>query len=260
MSLITSFILGLIEGLTEFAPVSSTFHLITASRLMGLKQDDLLKLFEVIVQPAAIFAILFLYLRELLTNLKLSLYVILSFIPTAIIGLILYPFIKGELFDSYNLQLFVFVLLGIIFILVEKYFTLVNHTQSKSLIDLTISHAILIGLFQSISIIPGVSRSGSILLGMLMLGYNRSDSAKYAFMLSLPTIASAGLLDIYHNYPLILSLSQSDLGSIILGSVVAFVSAIFVMKWLIKYLSSHNLSIFGYYRLVLALILLLFLR
>lgn len=255
MTALVSVILGIVEGLTEFIPVSSTFHLIAASRLMGLPQSDFLKLFEVVIQSGAILSILWLYKDKLLSNRELQAKLVYSFIPTAIIGMILYKIIKGYFFENIILQLSVFALVGLIFLGLEWYLAKKKVNLKKNLNDISASNALLIGLFQALSVLPGVSRSGSILLGMLVLGYSRTSAAEYAFMLSLPTILAATGLDLYQNMELLRAISPDQVVYLLLGTASAFLSALWVMKWLINYLSSHSLAVFGYYRLVVVIVL-----
>lgn len=255
MTALYSIILGIVEGLTEFIPVSSTFHLIATSKLLALPQDDFLKLFEVVIQSGAIISIIWLYKDKLVSNRQLQKNLFYSFIPTAIVGGVLYKLIKGYFFENTILQLSVFALVGLLFIILEWLVTNKHLNLSKKLSDISIRHALIIGLFQAMSTVPGFSRSGSILLGMLALGYKRASAAKYAFMLSLPTILAATSLDLYQNRSLLSTISSSEVLYLFLGTMSAFLSALWVMRWLINYLSSHNLKIFGYYRLIAAVIL-----
>lgn len=255
MTALYSIILGIVEGLTEFIPVSSTFHLIAASKLLALTQNDFLKLFEVVIQSGAIISIIWLYKEKLVSNRQLQKNLFYSFIPTAIVGGVLYKLIKGYFFENTILQLSVFALVGLLFIILEWLVTNKHLNLSKKLSDISIRHALIIGLFQAMSTVPGFSRSGSILLGMLALGYKRASAAKYAFMLSLPTILAATSLDLYQNRSLLSTISSSEVLYLFLGTMSAFLSALWVMRWLINYLSSHNLKIFGYYRLIAAVIL-----
>lgn len=255
MTALYSIILGIVEGLTEFIPVSSTFHLIATSKILGLPQTDFLKLFEVVVQSGAIISIIWLYKDKLIRNSSLRRMLLYSFIPTAVIGGVLYKLIKGYFFENTILQLFVFGLIGLIFIILEWYLTKNSIKLTKKLSDITIKHAVTIGLFQVLSTVPGFSRSGSILIGMLVLGYTRSSAAEYAFMLSLPTILAATALDLYQNRVLLSTISSAEVFYLMLGTLSAFLSALWVMRWLINYLSKYSLRVFGYYRLVAVAIL-----
>jgi len=252
MPILHSIILGIVEGLTEFLPVSSTFHLIITSQLLGLTQDSYVKMFEVVIQTGAISALLFMYLKELFNHPKLAINVFASFIPTAIVGFTLHSVIKTVFFESHWLMLSVFVLVGIIFLWIEHS----SRNLSLALDSLTLTQSLIIGLAQSLSVIPGVSRSGSVIVAMMLLGYKRDESAKYTFLLSLPTIFAASALDLYQGRAI---LAQSYNTSLLLvGYITALIIAYFVVKWFIHYLSNHTLKVFGWYRLILASLLVIF--
>lgn len=257
MNILQSIVLGIVEGLTEFLPISSTFHLIMTSRIMGLPATDFLKMFEVVIQGAAIGAIILIYTKTLLRDRKLFVNIILSFIPTAIVGYLLQKIIKNVFFETTWLLLFAFVGVGLLFLVVEYMVKQGKLHPTKSYSEITYVQAILIGLAQACSVIPGVSRAGSIIVAMLFLGYKRDESAKYTFMLSLPTILAASALDLYEGRGL-LAASSSNLTLLLIGSLVSLIMAYLVVKWLIRYLSSHTLEIFGWYRLAVAAILILF--
>ncbi|MEO6508885.1 MAG: undecaprenyl-diphosphate phosphatase, partial [Patescibacteria group bacterium] len=189
MNIFQSIILGVVEGITEFLPISSTFHLIFASKLLDIPQNDFLKLFEVVIQGGAILSVVILYIKELLSDRELLKKVIVSFLPTATIGFVLYKVIKNVFFEADLLMLAVFLIVGIIFIVVEKSHR--NQALTQPIDKLTYKDAFIIGLVQALAVIPGVSRAGSVILAMIFLGYNRPNAAKYSFMLSIPTILAA---------------------------------------------------------------------
>lgn len=254
MNTTTAAILGVVEGLTEFLPISSTFHLILTSNLLRLSQSDFLKLFEVVIQAGAVLSVATLYFRKIYQSRQLSLQLLSSFIPTAVVGMILYKVIKNVFFNAPILQLTVFVIVGLLFVLVEK---LISRSKKPalSLAQLSLKQALVIGLAQSAAVIPGVSRSGAVLLTMLVLGFDRSQSADYAFMLSLPTILAAAGLDLLKSYHALSGLDTGSYLSLLVGIVISYLTALWVMRWLIQYLKSHTLEIFGYYRLALGLLL-----
>lgn len=253
MNILQVLILGVVEGLTEFLPISSTFHLILTSRLLALESSNFLKLFEVVIQSGAVIALLFIYFQTLIRDRKLIVNIIYSFIPTAVVGFVLHKIIKDVFFESDWLMLSVFVGMGAIFLVLESRITnLVKKCQ-----DVTTKDALLIGLAQATSVIPGVSRSGSIIVIMMLLGYKRTEAAKYTFLLSLPTIFSATMVDLIQNRELLFS-TGNGWSLIILGTVVSLISGYIVVKWFISYLGTHTLSVFGWYRLVLGGILGLF--
>lgn len=258
MSILHSFILGIIEGLTEFLPISSTFHLIFASQFLRIAQSEYVKMFEVVIQSGAICSLLFLYLKSLLSDRDLTLKVAVSFLPTALVGALLYKIIKGIFFGSNTLMIIAFVLVGLIFLVIEQLVSTHKLTLKKSLNQLTYQESIIIGFIQALAVIPGVSRAGSVIVGMMSMGYRRDESARYTFLLSLPTILAASALDLYKGREILASLSQ-NLTTLTVGFVTAFIVAYLVVKWLLKYLSSNTLKLFAWYRFALALVLVLIL-
>lgn len=257
MNILSSLVFGVVEGLTEFLPISSTFHLIVTSKILGLASTDYLKLYEVVIQGGAILALLFMYTKTILQDRKLLANVIYSFLPTAIVGFGLHKIIKTVFFESGWLMLGTFSLVGVIFLILEKHYQHQPNSLSKSCSNLTWRESVLIGLAQSLAVIPGVSRSGSVIVAMMLLHYRREEAAKYTFLLSMPTIISASLLDLYQGRDLLMEFNGGLL-YLAIGSLTAFVVAYFVMKWLIGYLSRHTLAIFGWYRLVIAGLLTIF--
>ena len=253
MNILHSLILGLVEGLTEFLPISSTFHLIITSKILGLNSNEFLKLFEVVIQSGAIFALLFIYAKTLWNDRRLLLNVIYSFIPTAIVGFVLHKIIKTVFFESNWLMLTVFILMGFVFLLLEKYIGKLDKDCTK----LSTRDAIIIGLAQATSVIPGVSRSGSIIVAMMMLGYKREEAAKYTFLLSLPTIFSATALDLIGSRSLLFS-QVGGWELLLVGTLTSLVVGYLVVKWLTNYLATHTLRVFGWYRLSIASLLIAF--
>lgn len=254
MNILQSIILGIIEGLTEFLPVSSTFHLIVTSQLLSLTDSDFLKMFEVVIQGGAICALLFIYAKTLWLDRELSLKVGLSFIPTAIVGALLYKMIKGIFFGSNNLMLAAFVGVGLIFLIIERLVKQKKLVLTKSLANLSYAQALSIGLAQSLAVVPGVSRAGSVIVAMMGMGYKRDEAAKYTFLLSLPTILAAAALDLFKNRTLLTGLGNEKT-VLAVGFVTAFIVAYLVVRWLLGYLKSHTLEIFAWYRLALGLLL-----
>jgi undecaprenyl-diphosphatase len=265
-------LLGLVEGITEFLPISSTFHLIFTTKLLQIPQTDFTKLFEVFIQGGAILAVVILYFKELLHNKDLAKKVFLAFLPTATVGFLLYKIIKEVFFESQWLMIGVFLAVGIIFIVVEKFFvgaTLAvahgraqgaplqnspNNAPNKPLKSLSFRHAVLIGFVQALAVIPGVSRSGSVIVGMLFLGYDRSEAAKFSFMLSIPTILAASAYDLYKMRDVAFA-NLNNINLLAVGFVVSFIFALISVQWLIKFLQTHTLLPFGIYRLILAAVI-----
>jgi len=256
MTIFHSIILGLVEGLTEFLPISSTFHLLFASKLLNILQTDFIKVFEVFIQAGAILAVLILYFKEVIKNRALMTRIIISFIPTGIIGFALYKVIKNIFFESHFLMLAVFLIMGVIFLVIEKLISNKKIKLEKSIKNINYLQAVLIGIIQSLAVVPGVSRAGSVMVGMMALGFKRDESARYSFILAVPTILAASVYDLFKMREVVFSQS-SNLGILMVGFVVAFISALFAVKWFIGYLRKNSLFIFGIYRIALAIILLL---
>lgn len=255
MSIIQAIILGIVEGFTEFLPVSSTAHLILTSKFMAIEQTEFLKFFEVFIQSGAILAVVFLYWRKIIHHKSLILNLVISFIPTAVVGFLLHKMIKTVFFESTYLILFMLLIFGCIFIVCEYFLKQNKIKLSKTLVDLTHQDAFLIGLSQSLAVIPGVSRAGAVILIMILLKYRRDESAVFSFLLAVPTILAASLFDLYKLNPSVL-VEPANILVTSVGLIVAFISAYCVMKWFIQFLQKNTLIPFGLYRIVLALLLL----
>jgi undecaprenyl-diphosphatase len=256
-------ILGIVEGLTEFLPVSSTFHLIFASKILQIPSTDFQKLFEVFIQSGAILSVVFLYFNEMKKDYETWKKIIVSFLPTAVIGLALYKVIKNVFFESPNLMLFVFVAMGVVFIgvelliKVEKKPAFVKVTAGerslslqKNIKDITYVQAFLIGVFQALAVIPGVSRAGAVLVFMIILGYKRKEAAKYSFLLAVPTIFAASALDLWKMKYLLVGNGLDRSLQLGIGFLVSFAVSYFVIRWFIGFLQKNTLLPFGVYRLI----------
>jgi len=256
MGILDAILLGIVEGLTEFLPVSSTFHLIAAARLLGRGEGEFAKLFEVFIQSGAVLAVLLLYWGRLKKDTALIGKMLVSFGPTALLGALAYGTIKRVFFESYFWMIGIFALVGLVFIIFEALVKKGALSPRKPLAELGYRDALLIGLVQSLAFFPGVSRAGAVILIMMILGFRRDDSAAYSFLLAIPTIFSAGAYDLYKTRDLILS-SGANVVILLVGSLAAFLVAFVAVKWLIRYLQNHTLNIFGYYRLAAGLLFLL---
>ncbi|NTU46122.1 undecaprenyl-diphosphate phosphatase [Candidatus Roizmanbacteria bacterium] len=256
MELIQAVILGVVEGLTEFLPISSTFHLIFASKILGIPETNFLKLFEVFIQSGAILAVVFLYYKDFVSNRALLKNIAFSFLPTMIIGFVLYSVIKKVFFEAYGAMVLVFLLVGALFLGVE-WLVKKNKIQLKNpLGKLTVKQAVIIGLFQSLAVMPGVSRSGAVIIGMMFLGFKREDSAKYSFLISVPTIIAASLYDLFKMRNE-LTTNNTNVVLLFIGFFTSFVSAYFVIKWFIGFLKNNTLNVFGAYRILVSVLLFL---
>ncbi|MFA4994196.1 MAG: undecaprenyl-diphosphate phosphatase [Bdellovibrionales bacterium] len=245
-------VLGIIEGLTEFLPVSSTGHMLLADHFFGFQNQG--GVFEVVIQLGAILAVVVVYFERLwravstLPSRKESrafaATVIAAFIPSAVIGAGAHGFIKEVLFASPALIAWVLIIGGIIILLVERMPKKEIHTNSE---NLPIKTALGIGLYQCVSMIPGVSRSGATIIGAMLLGVSRKAAAEFSFFLSIPTMVAAAGYDIYKNLGV---LSGGDIQSIGIGFIVAFISALIVVRSFIGFITRFGLIPFAWYRIV----------
>ena len=247
MTTLEAVILGVVEGLTEFLPISSTGHLILVSNLLGIQQTEQHKAFEVSIQLGSILAVVFLYFKKFLdTNLMKR--ILIAFIPTGILGFVLYKIIKS-LFNPY-IVVFMLVFGGLLLILIELYHKNKSY-DINSIYEVPYQKAFLIGVFQSLAMVPGTSRSGATIVGGLLLGLDRKTAAEFSFMLAVPTMFMATFYDVYKNRS---NFNLSDWENLIVGFVVAFISALFAIKWLLKFISNHSFIPFGIYRIILGIL------
>jgi undecaprenyl-diphosphatase len=249
MSFFDATILGIIEGLTEFLPISSTAHLILGAKILNLEQSDFVKSFEIIIQLGAILAVVTLYFKSFF-SIDILKKVIVGFLPTAVIGLLVYKRVKEYLGDI-SVVLWSLFIGGIFLIIFELYYHKKNKVE-KSKETMTIGQCVIIGLCQCFAFVPGVSRSASTIVGGMMLGVSRKTIAEYSFLLAVPTMASATTLDILKNKDILIH--SSNILNLIVGFIVSYVVAILAIKWLIAYVKKRDFIIFGIYRIIVAVI------
>ena len=252
MDLFEAAVLGVVEGLTEFLPVSSTGHLILVSTLLGIKQTDFQKTFEVVIQLGSILAVVFLFHKRLFSDLELWKRIIVAFIPTGALGFLLYKFIKGYLFNPLVVSVML-ILGGVAFILAEYW--LKKHPPRYSDEDqIPYWKAFAIGLFQSLAMVPGTSRSGATILGGLLLGLDRKTAAEFSFLLAVPTMLAATGYDLFKHHG---EFNFSNWFLLAVGFISAFISAYVVVKWFLSFIKSHTFIPFGIYRIVVGILFLL---
>lgn len=256
MNFIHVLILSAIEGLTEFLPISSTGHLILASKLLGITQGDFLKTFEIVIQLGAILAIVVLYFKKLVTSLNLVKKLLVAFIPTAIVGFTLYPLIKAVLLGSSSITLNALFWGGVAIIAVEL-FLKHKETKVKNLGTVTYKQALIIGTFQSISVIPGVSRAAATIIGGRLTGLSRETATEFSFLLAVPTMIAASALDVYKSHQMI---TQVGFLTLFMGTVLSFLFAIIAVKFLVNYVKKHDFTIFGIYRIALSILFWIFIK
>lgn len=253
MTVLQAILLAIIEGITEFLPVSSTGHMIIVAALMGINEQDFTKLFEVNIQFGAILAVVIVYRKKFFefTNFQFFIRLIIAFLPAAFFGKLLNDYID-KLLESVLVVAINLVIGGIILVFVDKWF--INPKQDNT--DISNKQALTIGLFQCIAMIPGVSRSAASIIGGQTQGLTRKAAAEFSFFLAVPTMLAAGAYKLLKTYD---QIQQSDIQLLILGNVVAFIVAIFAIKFFINYLTRYGFRVFGYYRIVVGLVLLVLL-
>jgi len=253
MTIIDAIILGIVEGLSEFLPISSTGHLILASALLQLKQTDAHKVFEVTIQSGAMLAVVYIYRRQLASRSDLLRKLCFAFLPTGIIGLLLYKLVKT--FFQPSLVSYMLIAGGIAFIVIERYIK-DRPAAIANIQAISYRQAFAIGLMQSLSMLPGVSRSGATIMGGLLVGMNRKDAAEFSFLLALPTMLAATGYDIYKNYALF---NPGDWQNILVGFITSFIFAVIGIKALLRFITSHTFIPFGIYRIAVGILFLTFL-
>lgn len=260
MTIFHGLILGLIEGLTEFLPISSTAHLILAGEWLRLPSSEFLKTFEISIQLGAIFAVVVLYWKKIWSGWDLIGKIVAAFIPTALIGLALYKVVKNYLMDNLYIIAGALLLGGIILILFEKYYKRKNagavpaNTIDSGLDAISYKQAATIGVFQSLSIIPGVSRAAATIIGGLSLGVSRQNIVEFSFLLAIPTMVAATGFDLYKSRAALSALSSQDLLVWLAGFAAAFITAIVGVKFFIKFIQKNDFIPFGWYRVILGVL------
>ena len=251
MNLFQTFLLSVVEGISEFLPISSTGHLILISNLLKISQTEFVKSFEIIIQLGAILAVLVIYFKKLIVNFKFDLWkkIIIAFIPSAVFGLFFYKFIKDYLIGNSLVVVISLLMGGIIMIIFEKKFKQKNK-------KLKYFDYLIIGFFQIFSMIPGVSRAFATIFGGMIAGLNRKNATEFSFFLAIPTMFGATVLDLIKTD---LSLWTNTNYSILsIGFFTSFITAYMTVKILIKFVQNNNYIGFGWYRIILALTFFLF--
>jgi undecaprenyl-diphosphatase len=251
-STLVAALLGLIEGLTEFIPVSSTGHLLLAGHFLGFESEG--RTFEVVIQLGAVLAILTVYSAKLLAVFRAAptdpaarrfiLSVLIAFLPAVVIGVLAHDFIKTVLFETPVLVAVMLILGGIVLLFVDR---LADRPRFGDAMSFPPGLALKIGLFQCLAMVPGVSRSGATIVGALWLGASKRAAAEFSFFLSMPTMAGAFAYDLYKNRD---ALDASAMGEIAVGFAMAFISAVLVVRWLLDYVSRHGYALFGWWRII----------
>lgn len=252
MNLIQAVILAIIEGVTEFLPISSTGHMIIGSSLLGIAENEFVKNYTVIIQFGAILSVLVLYWKRFFKSIEFYVKLFAAFIPAAIIGFLASDYID-MLLENVIVVAFTLLLGGIFLLFVDKIFEK-NETSGKT--EINIKNAFIIGIFQVIAMIPGVSRSASTIIGGLTQKLTRKAAAEFSFFLAVPTMFAATCYKLLKIYQSKAGFSVHDIQILVVGNIVAFIVALLAIKFFIGFLTKHGFKIFGWYRILVGLIIL----
>lgn len=253
MDILDAIIIAIVEGLTEFLPVSSTGHMIVTQGILGVKSDDFVKFFTICIQFGAILSVLMLYWKRFLQSLSFYYKLFIAFIPAAVIGLLAGDFIDSLLENVWVVSIML-ILGGVIMLFVDKWFNKPSKDQT-----ITYMTSFKIGLYQCIAMIPGVSRSMATVVGGMTQNLSRKTAAEFSFFLAVPTMFAAT------GYKLVkflmlengVSLLQSNLSILIIGNIIAFIVAVLAIKFFISFITKYGFKLFGYYRIIVGLIIII---
>lgn len=252
MSLFHVIILAIIEGLTEFLPVSSTGHMVVASALMGIGKDEFVKLFEIVIQLFAILAVVVLYFKRFFRSVNFYIKLVIGVLPAVVAGLLFKKYID-KLLESPLVVAYAFVIGGIILLFVDQWF---NRPVIKEEKDINYKTAFTIGVFQCLAMIPGVSRSAASIVGGMSQKLSRTAAAEFSFFLAVPTMFGATLKDLYdfYKHSNVSSVElQHDIKFLLIGGVIAFIVALLAIRTFITFLERQGFKLFGVYRIIAGL-------
>lgn len=253
MTFFQAFIIAVIEGLTEFLPVSSTGHMILASSIMQIHEEDFVKTFEIAIQLGAIMAIVMLYAKRFLQSITIYLKLSTAFVPTAVIGFLAYGIIKGYLFNPLVVAVSL-IIGGIVLIAIDRK-VIEKESKTETLEDISYKRAFFIGLIQCFSMIPGTSRAAATIIGGVFNGLDKKQATEFSFLLAVPTMFAATGYDLLKTD---ITFTQNELLLLGMGMVVAFFTAWFAVKIFLKIVSTSGFKHFGYYRIVIGVLFLIF--
>ncbi|MDH4392197.1 MAG: undecaprenyl-diphosphate phosphatase [Aquabacterium sp.] len=269
--LLKAAVMGVVEGLTEFLPISSTGHLILAGSLLNFTGDRV-KVFEIAIQTGAMVAVVWEYRQRLIDTIsgitsqaraqRFALNVLVAFLPAAVFGLLLGGLVKQHLFAPVPVAM-AFIVGGVLILWIEARHKRLygaldlagnRRARVETVDDMTVADALKVGLLQCLALIPGTSRSGATIMGALVLGFSRKAATEFSFFLGIPTLMGAGAYSVWKQRDL---LSMADVPMFAVGTVMAFCSALLCIRWLIRYVSTHDFTVFAWYRIVFGGIVLL---
>jgi len=257
MDFLQSVIFGVVEGLTEFLPISSTAHLVLLAKILKLSQSEFVKSFEICIQLGAILAVVVLYYKKLFLSWQVIKRIIIAFLPTAFLGYLFYKLIKGYLLESYTIIIWSLLIGGFLLIIFELWHKEPAFAKAtageEDLSKISYFQSFLIGVFQSIAMIPGVSRAAATIIGGLFLGLKRKTIVEFSFLLAVPTMMAATCYDLIKSASVF---SFDKFGLLAAGFIISFIVALLAIKFLLNYIKKHNFIWFGVYRIIIGLIFL----
>jgi undecaprenyl-diphosphatase len=253
IDLIKYIILAIIEGLTEFLPVSSTGHMILAESIMKVEDKEFGQTYEIAIQLGAIMAVVIMYFKRFFVGINIYIKLMVAFLPTGIIGFLAYKSIKLYLFNPYVVSVSL-IIGGVLLILLDKW-SEQKVTEYKEVEDISLLGALKIGFIQCLSMIPGVSRSAATIFGGIFSGFNRKQAAEFSFLLAIPTMFAATGYDLLKNKD---SITSDNALILLIGCVVAFIVAFVAIKGFIAFLTKYGFKHFGYYRIALGVLFLIY--
>ncbi len=250
MNILHALFLGIIEGFTEFLPISSTAHIVLAGKLLALPETEFLKSFLIVIQFGSILAVVALYAKRLLTDLETVKKVITAFLPTALIGFVLYKLIKGFFLENTALILIMLFLGGVGLILFERWAKNQNFTKTD-LRTISYRDALVIGLAQSLAVVPGVSRAAATIVSGMFLKIDRGTMVQFSFLLAIPTMCAAAGYDLLKSAP---AFSPGEFHLLAIGFISSFLAALLGIRFLLRFIAHHDFTGFGVYRVIIAVL------
>lgn len=248
MNIINAIILGIVEGLTEFLPISSTGHLVITSSLLNIANSEFVKSFNIAIQLGAILSVIVLYWESIIIDCSVFKKIMIAFIPTAIIGFIFYPIVKNVFLGNPYVVVGALFIGGWLIILIERYYSL---KKVGANMNISYKQAFLIGLIQAFAIIPGVSRSGATILGGMLVGLDRKSAVEFSFLLAIPTMIAAVSYDLMKTFTVI---NSDQFLLLAIGFITSFLVALLSIKCLLAFIKRNDFVWFGFYRMIVAVV------
>jgi undecaprenyl-diphosphatase len=256
MDIVDSIILGIVEGLTEFLPISSTGHMIVTSKLLGIEKQNFVKLFEVVIQLGAILAVVLTYFKKFFDFTRWQFYVklIIGVLPALVFGFLFNDYID-ELLESSLTVGITLILGGIVFLFIDKLFRTPRYMDEK---EISFTKSLYIGCWQVLAMIPGVSRSGASIIGGMQQGLNRGAAAEFSFFLAVPTMLAASGYKLFKYFKVNNAFTIEEWTQLLVGSAVAFIVALLAIKIMVSFVRTYGFKPFGYYRIIAGILIIIF--